>query len=549
MKRFGFLICLILILSLSVSDRAQAVRFGINAAPVRILCICSYNYSYSIVPRQLEGLEDGLGDLSYDISYEFMDSKNFYQPTDLNEFYGFLDYKIHHSEPYDILVLCDDNALLFWLNYREKLFKDLPTVFLGVNNLSDAKTAYNDGLATGIAEIPDYIANFKLMHELFPDRKRVVALMDNSISSRGEYSLFQSYYKDYEELEYSVINTMDYSKKGLMDALAKIKDDSIILYLDFLEDGDGNIYTERTASALLYDSAPHVPIFRVGSSNITNGILGGLVYAHYEAGVQAGNMVAEIATGTPMSQLLMVTKPLVSAVFDQDIMDEYHITASELPEDATIIGEHPSIQKFYKENTALSNLIILVIIMMIVIIGILINANQRRERLINQDFLTQMPNRLFINAKSQSVIDRREPFGILMMDVDHFKSINDTLGHPIGDELLIEVAKRLKALSSNQLFIARIGGDEFMALLLGKNLQRAEEICKEIHTSICKEYHLSSGPLHITASLGCALYPNHTDDPTKVMSYADAALYEIKERGRNGYQLFHPTLVKHLMKL
>ncbi|MBQ9633043.1 MAG: hypothetical protein IJV04_09070, partial [Lachnospiraceae bacterium] len=179
MKRFGFLICLILILSLSVSDRAQAVRFGINAAPVRILCICSYNYSYSIVPRQLEGLEDGLGDLSYDISYEFMDSKNFYQPTDLNEFYGFLDYKIHHSEPYDILVLCDDNALLFWLNYREKLFKDLPTVFLGVNNLSDAKTAYNDGLATGIAEIPDYIANFKLMHELFPDRKKVIALMDN----------------------------------------------------------------------------------------------------------------------------------------------------------------------------------------------------------------------------------------------------------------------------------------------------------------------------------------------------------------------------------
>ena len=229
-------------------------------------------------------------------------------------------------------------------------------------------------------------------------------------------------------------------------------------------------------------------------------------------------------------------------------MDKFHLSLRDLPEGSTIINEHPSLIKFYKENTLLSNLILIIIAMMIAIITILFMSNRRRERLINQDFLTQMPNRLYINAKLRQTIDRREAFGLLMMDVDHFKTINDTLGHPIGDELLIEVAKRLKKLSSGHLQIARIGGDEFMALLLGKSVNEAEAICQRILASIKEEYLLSSGPLNITASLGCALYPNHTDDPTKVMNYADAALYEVKERGRNGYQLFHPTLKKYLTK-
>ena len=519
-----------------------------NTDPYRIICISSYNYSYSTVPEQLSGFVDGLGSMSYDIDYEFMDSKNFYHPEDLRQFYDFIDYKVTHSDPYNLVVLSDDNALRFWKNYRGKLFKDIPTVFLGINNLVDAQTADEMEQVTGIAEVPDYIASFQLMHDMFPDRKRVVAVVDGSITGRGEYALFQETSADYSAFTYSVINTADYSRNGLIEALQKLTDDDIILYLDFLEDGDGNIYTERTASTLLYENAANVPIFRVSSANVGYGVLGGIVYSHYDAGVLAGKMAAKIADGTPLSDIPMVDEPITTSIFDQDIMDKFHLSLRDLPEGSTIINEHPSLIKFYKENTLLSNLILIIIAMMIAIITILFMSNRRRERLINQDFLTQMPNRLYINAKLRQTIDRREAFGLLMMDVDHFKTINDTLGHPIGDELLIEVAKRLKKLSSGHLQIARIGGDEFMALLLGKSVNEAEAICQRILASIKEEYLLSSGPLNITASLGCALYPNHTDDPTKVMNYADAALYEVKERGRNGYQLFHPTLKKYLTK-
>ena len=547
---FSIIFSLCLLLS-SVCVSAQSISDGKDHNPItpyHILCLCSYNYSYSTVPEQLSGLVDGLGSLSYDIDYEFMDSKNFYSSSDLKKFYDFIDYKISHSSHYDIIVLSDDNALRFWKNYRSKLFKDIPTVFLGINNVADAEAADQTEGVTGVAEVPDYVESYKLMHSLFPKRTNVVAVVDGSITGRGEYALFTSTSGDYPEFKYSVINTADYSHNGLIEALHKLDDDDIILYLDFLEDGDGTLYTERSASALLYDNAPAVPIFRVSSANIGYGVLGGIVYSHYDAGVIAGEMVAKIASGTPIGDIPMVETPITTSIFDQNIMDQFSIKSTQIPEGTTIVNEHPSLIKFYRENTLLANLILLVILLMIIIIGILFMSNRRREKLINQDFLTQMPNRLYINAKIQQTIDKREPFGLIMMDVDHFKTINDTLGHPIGDELLIEVARRLKRLSSGQLQIARIGGDEFNALILGKNIAKADEICNTILKAVKEEYNLSSGPLSITASIGCALYPNHTDDPTRVMSYADAALYEVKERGRNGYQLFHPTLAKHLFK-
>ena len=548
-RRYLFLFLLLCFLSSTLTAVAAKKAGHDRVQPYRILCICSYNYAYSIVPEQLSGLVDGLGSLSYDIDYEFMDSKNFYQSADLQEFYDFINYKVSKSEPYDLIILSDDNALRFWKNYRSRLFDGIPAVFFGINNIADAETADAMDGVTGIAEVPDYKASFQAMHSLFPNRKHIIAVVDSSISARGEYSLFQETAANYPEFDYSVINTADYSRNGLTDALHKLGDNDILLYLDFLEDGDGTLYTERTASDLLYDNAPHVPIFRVSSANIGDGMLGGIVYSHYDAGVLAGEMAAKIANGTPLADIPMIKKPITVSVFDQDMMDEFNISPRDLPEGSVILNEHPSLAKFYRENTLLATLIALIIVMMIVIIAILYMSNRRRERLINQDFLTQMPNRLYFNAKTQQTIDKREPFGLLMMDVDHFKTINDTLGHPIGDELLIEVAKRLKKLSSSQLQIARIGGDEFTALLLGKSVHNAEEICQRILSAVREEYHLSTGPLQITASLGCALYPNHTDDPTRVMNYADAALYEVKERGRNGYQLFQPTLAKHLSKL
>ena len=138
--------------------------------------------------------------------------------------------------------------------------------------------------------------------------------------------------KKYPEFTYSHIITQDYSKKGIADTLNKLGDDDIILYLDFLVDGDGNLYTERSAPAFVSENVNNVPIFRVSSINISNGVLGGIVYSHYDAGVCAGKMAVQILNGTDPSDIEVVKEPFNTVVFDQNMMDIFHIKEDMLPE-------------------------------------------------------------------------------------------------------------------------------------------------------------------------------------------------------------------------
>ena len=535
-KRGLLLIC---IFSLLIPFAFHGEVFAREDARVfHILLLSSYNFSYSTVNDQFSGFRDGLGTLSYDIDYEFMDSKKFFTQKDLQEFYNFLNYKIRKLPKYDLIVLSDDNAFRFWRNYRQQLFQDTPVVFLGINNIADARRAAEDPNVTGIAEVADYASNYELIHALFPDRKKVVAIVDSSITGIGEYALYVETSEQYPDFTYSVINTGNYSQNGLISALQKLGKDTCILYLDFLEDADGNIYTERTASTLVSENAPGVPIFRISTANMGYGVLGGLIYSHYEAGKKAGEMALQISEGVSPADIPLVDTPFTTPIFDQSELDKYEIKKSALPENAVILNEHWSLIKFYSENVLLANMIVLVILLLISFIAFLFYMFWKRDQLTKEDFLTKMPNRLYINERLKRAVEKRDPFGVIMMDVDHFKTINDTLGHPVGDELLISVANRLKSLSSKNLLIARIGGDEFMAIILGKRIADADAICSEIQKKMKLTHALSTGPMNITASIGCALYPENTDDPDKVLHLADEALYEIKEAGRDGYKIF-----------
>ena len=219
-------------------------------------------------------------------------------------------------------------------------------------------------------------------------------------------------------------------------------------------------------------------------------------------------------------------------------LDEFGIRITQLPSDAVILNEHETFVKFYRENTLMMNLVFLIILLMIAVIALLIVANRRREKLIHQDFLTKMPNRTFITEQIASVTASGEAFGLIMIDVDKFKTINDTLGHLVGDELLVGVAKRLKALHTKELVFARIGGDEFMGLIHNADNEKADSICKDIVRVMKDDFDSSSGPLHITVSVGCATYPSDTGQAQSVMGLADEALYDVKEHGRDGYRLY-----------
>ncbi len=517
--------------------------FSVNAEDYserhfRILFISSYGYSNPGVPDQLKGFEEGIDGINVDISYEFMDAERFYGATDISNFDKYIKYKIYTLRDYDLVAVADDPALRYAINSRSDLFPDVPMVFMGINNKTEAITAAAMKKSTGIAENPDFETNFKLMSTLFPKRKHYVVVVDSTVTGQGDYVEFMKYKDQHGGVWSTIINTSYYTKDGLKRAFSKLGEEDVVLFLDFSVDGENNSYSLGNASEFLHENAKNVPVFRLSSSNIGHGVLGGVSYSYYDAGRIAGQAAKEILLGANPDRIGLMASEVSTAYFEQGQMDKFGIKYSDLPEGSVVINEHQNLAKFYRENRIISNLTIIIILLMLVIIGLLFVANKHRAKMIRTDFLTQIPNRKKMMDDINLAIENNLFFGIVMMDVDHFKAINDTYGHKIGDEVIQETAARLQKLARKDLIFARLGGDEFCGIFYSPSEKKAVEICESIIDMMKEGFKTSQGTLSITVSIGCALYPSEIQNPRKVVECADSALYKTKERGRNGYTLF-----------
>jgi diguanylate cyclase (GGDEF)-like protein/PAS domain S-box-containing protein len=193
------------------------------------------------------------------------------------------------------------------------------------------------------------------------------------------------------------------------------------------------------------------------------------------------------------------------------------------------------------------------------VLGIARDITKRREneekieKLQYFDALTSLPNRMLLRLRIEHDINiskrKKEKVAILFLDIDHFKHINDTLGHAIGDELLIEVSKRLKNLLRQEDTLSRQGGDEFVIVVPNAKTEGVAHVAKKVLQSIEQPIKLHDHELVITASLGIALYPDDGFDIETLFKCADAAMYMAKQNGRNTHCFFTAELQTHSSRL
>lgn len=172
---------------------------------------------------------------------------------------------------------------------------------------------------------------------------------------------------------------------------------------------------------------------------------------------------------------------------------------------------------------------------------------ERLHHLAYYDALTALPNRqLFNDRLRQTLIQaQREQYlvAVMFLDLDRFKNINDTLGHGVGDRLLVVVAARLKKCVRQGDTIARIGGDEFIILLPDiHDPQNADMVAKKIQAGFEKPFYVENQSFQITSSIGISLYPHDGEDIENLIKNADTAMYRAKESGRNNYQFYTPQM-------
>ncbi|UUA73979.1 putative bifunctional diguanylate cyclase/phosphodiesterase [Cellvibrio sp. QJXJ] len=180
------------------------------------------------------------------------------------------------------------------------------------------------------------------------------------------------------------------------------------------------------------------------------------------------------------------------------------------------------------------------------------NAQAKMEFMAHHDALTGLPNRLQLVERLEHELRRAERHGyygaVLFIDLDQFKTINDSLGHPVGDRVLEVVAERLQQSVREEDLVARFSGDEFVVVLtvLDQDIEtaalRAGEISEKIRAIISQPYLHDNMELRVTCSVGVVVYPDKNNSVHELLRYADTAMYQVKEKGRDSIEFFNEEM-------
>lgn len=544
MKRIygGFLFCISLFLFWGAYRQIQA-----EGAPGRVLFISSYSYGWDTVQLQIEGIKDGMSpDITID--YEFMDTKRVDEEAAKQLLYERLQYTLPRVSPYDVIIVGDDAALNFAMEYREELFDGIPIVFEGINNVQLARElAQQDPLVTGVVEELSLEKNIELALQLCPETRNIIALLDDSLTGQTEREIFYKVQEQFPDLTFGEINVSECSTSELRTRLWQQGKDTILLYIIMAEDGSGRSYSNLEAVQMVV-KCTNVPVMRLVDSRIEEGLLGGYVASMRKSGMLAAQMASSIIGGIDPAKLPVMDSPNIYYI-NEEIMLKYDLDMDKLPEDTVIINHKITFAEKY------GNILVpmaIFIVAMAAILSIVIYDNLRRRKLMQElegtrsiletasqhDFLTGLHNRSKFMEDLTRLIQQEVPCTVFMLDIDDFKNINDVYGHAAGDEALKQVAERMKAMQSQILTPYRYAGDEFIMILLseqGKIVEKTAYGCRCVFTD---DFIIRGVKRKITGSIGVASYPKDADSAEQLIVCADKAMYVVKKSGKNKFAFF-----------
>lgn len=253
--------------------------------------------------------------------------------------------------------------------------------------------------------------------------------------------------------------------------------------------------------------------------------------------------------------------PITSKVF-MAVSDEHPLLRSILNKAVLQIGTNPPdiLDTWQKkpENPFIQYLIATISFFAIVLLFQLIKlyksskkqAMEAEEKIrfqANHDFLTELPNRYLLKTKLSEALNQSEislaKIGVIIIDLDNFKEINDTAGHAIGDEVLIKVADRLKSIIAPPNIIARFGGDEFLILMQeNSDHQALNTFCARLIELMEAPFKVQQKSFLVSISMGASLFPDNSRNVEELIMYADEAMYQAKRTGKNKFILFNENM-------
>jgi diguanylate cyclase (GGDEF)-like protein len=295
-----------------------------------------------------------------------------------------------------------------------------------------------------------------------------------------------------------------------------------------------------------------------------------LINDPYEHGKDAATMALKILSGTSIDTIKIQPKATFNPIFDYDVLKKFRINLNRLPENSMLINKPVSVYQSYKKeiNWVLAVLLLMVVVINILLLNIrkriqikvqlddlnksledsviartreldqrnkeLIKAHRLMEELAHTDALTGLGNRRAGNDEINAYINRmhrdNHPISVFLLDIDFFKKVNDSFGHNVGDDVLLEFSKILRRCVRPSDRVYRWGGEEFLVLLPNTDLEFAKAVCNRVMKDLSNFQFDHVGK--ITASIGVAVL-EYGDDMNSFLKRADDLLYKAKNNGRD----------------
>ncbi len=342
MRKVSFVAIFILIISMPVLCRASDTETAEHSG---ILFISSYDYDWDSVPKKLQGFTDAVNGHAR-VDYVFMDTKKYTYNDVKKSVYDKVKNNIIRTGGYSVIVLADDAALDFALEYRDDLFSGIPMVFEGINTESKAVSAAKDPLITGVIESFPMEETVAVARRLYPDATDIVAVSDGSESGQGSLMQYYDCEDFFPELNFTHINCSEMTEDEIVNKIGTYDENTILLFLMLTKDGNGNLYSQSEAAEMITRAAK-VPVFKADELGIGDGMLGGVVISYENMAETAGKMALDIISGTVPEDIPVVTTQC-RPVFDETVMNRFGIKAGQLPGDSIIINHKEGFIEQYK---------------------------------------------------------------------------------------------------------------------------------------------------------------------------------------------------------
>ncbi len=335
-----------------------------------VLVLFSYTPSWSGESDVYEGLVNTMRS-SVRMDLVFMDTKNIDKKLSEEITLEHVDLLLNR-EKYNAVIAVDDDALDFILRNREDRFKDIPVIFNNINSRERAEQTAKDPLITGIYENFFGAQTLEVATRLYPDATRVVGISDHSLTGLAMAEQFREIKSTIEDLDYEILDMMDMTREEITEKISSFGKETILLYLNFTQDKDGNIYGMKESYHFL-TSITDLPLFKPDQGGIGMGILGGCGGSYVEVGERTAQMVMDVLDGADMTQM-PVEDMEGTYLFDASLLKRYGITKSALPSGTRYVNEDKSIWEEY----AIILRPLIVVTLLLVIIVVLLIADRRR---------------------------------------------------------------------------------------------------------------------------------------------------------------------------